>query len=57
VQGVPTRNVDELLKSLGMSGISSSEVSRIAQGLDKRVKASRTGRSRGITPMSGWTAN
>jgi len=39
VQGVSTRKVDELVKSLGMSGISSSEVSRITQGLDKRVKA------------------
>lgn len=38
VQGVSTRKVDELVKSLGMSGISSSEVSRIAAGLDKRVK-------------------
>lgn len=37
VLGVSTRKVDALVRSLGMEGISKSEVSRICQGLDEEV--------------------
>jgi len=39
VQGVSTRSVDELVKSMGMSGISKSQVSRLCEDIDVRVKA------------------
>lgn len=39
VQGVSTRRVDELVKALGMSGISKSQVSRLCEEIDGRVKA------------------
>lgn len=38
VIGVSTRKVDNLVCSLGMEGISKSEVSRICQGLDDEVR-------------------
>ena len=39
VQGVSTRSVDELVKAMGMSGISKSQVSRLCEEIDDRVKA------------------
>jgi len=39
VQGVSTRSVDELVKAMGMSGISKSQVSRLAAEIDERVHA------------------
>ena len=39
IQGVSTRSVDELVKALGMSGISKSQVSRLCEEIDDRVKA------------------
>ena len=39
VQGISTRSVDELVKAMGMTGISKSEVSRLCQEIDERVKA------------------
>ena len=39
VQGISTRSVDELVKTLGMSGISKSQVSRLCQEIDERVGA------------------
>lgn len=39
IQGISTRSVDELVKSLGMSGISKSQVSRLCEEIDGRVKA------------------
>lgn len=39
VQGVSTRRVDELVQALGMSGISKSQVSRLCEEIDERVKA------------------
>src|SRR5262244_3546453 len=39
IQGVSTRSVDELVKALGMSGISRSQVSRLCEEIDERVKA------------------
>ena len=42
VHGVSTRNVDDLVRALGVdSGISKSEVSRICAGLDEQVTAFR----------------
>ena len=39
VQGVSTRSVDELVKAMGMSGISKSQVSRLCAEIDERVSA------------------
>jgi transposase-like protein len=39
VQGISTRSVDDLVKALGMSGISKSQVSRLCGEIDDRVKA------------------
>jgi putative transposase len=39
VHGVSTRSVDDLVKALGMSGISKSQVSRLCEEIDERVKA------------------
>jgi len=39
VQGISTRSVDELVKALGMSGISKSQVSRLCGEIDERVGA------------------
>jgi transposase-like protein len=38
VQGVSTRSVDELVKALGMEGISKSQVSRLCAEIDERVQ-------------------
>ena len=42
VHGVSTRKVDDLVKALGLDGISKSEVSRICAELDPVVEAFRT---------------
>jgi transposase-like protein len=39
IQGISTRSVDDLVKALGMSGISKSQVSRLCEEIDGRVKA------------------
>lgn len=38
IQGISTRSVDDLVKAMGMSGISKSQVSRLCQEIDTRVK-------------------
>jgi transposase-like protein len=38
IQGISTRSVDELVKAMGMSGISKSQVSRLCEEIDERVK-------------------
>ncbi|MFZ1104323.1 MAG: IS256 family transposase [Hyphomicrobiaceae bacterium] len=38
VQGVSTRSVDDLVKAMGMTGISKSQVSRLCADIDERVK-------------------
>ena len=38
VQGVSTRSVDDLLKTLNISGISKSQVSRLCEEIDERVQ-------------------
>ena len=50
VHGVSTRKVDDLVKALGLDGISKSEVSRICAELDPVVEAFRTRRLTGEHP-------
>ena len=38
IQGISTRSVDDLVKALGMSGVSKSQVSRLCEDIDDRVK-------------------
>jgi len=38
IQGISTRSVDDLVKAMGMSGISKSQVSRLCEDIDVRVK-------------------
>jgi putative transposase len=38
VQGISTRSVDELVKAVGMAGISKSQVSRLCAEIDERVR-------------------
>jgi transposase-like protein len=38
IQGISTRSVDDLVKAMGMSGISKSQVSRLCEEIDQRVK-------------------
>jgi putative transposase len=39
VHGVSTRSVDDLVKAMGMTGISKSQVSRLCEEIDDKVKA------------------
>ena len=39
VQGISTRSVDDLVKAMGMEGISKSQVSRLCAEIDERVQA------------------
>ena len=39
IQGISTRSVDELVKAMGMTGISKSQVSRLCQEIDERGQA------------------
>ena len=39
IQGISTRSGDDLVKALGMSGISKSQVSRLCEEIDERVRA------------------
>src|ERR671938_1665136 len=41
VQGISTRRVDDLVKALGLDGISKSQVSRLCQALDAEVERFR----------------
>jgi transposase-like protein len=38
IQGISTRSVDDLVKAMGMSGISKSQVSRLCEEIDVKVK-------------------
>ena len=53
VQGVLTRSVDDLVKAMGMTGISKSQVSRLCEEIDERVQAFPIGRSRVIGRTCG----
>jgi transposase-like protein len=50
VEGVSTRRVDDLVKALGMEGISKSQVSRICEELDLEIGRSRTRALEGVYP-------
>src|SRR5476651_1900330 len=39
IKGISTRSVDDLVKAMGMSGVSKSQVSRLCEEIDERVKA------------------
>ena len=39
IQGISTRSVDELVKALGMTGVTRSQVSRLCAEIDERVQA------------------
>jgi len=39
IQGISTRSVDDLVKAMGMSGISKSQVSRLCEEIDDKVQA------------------
>jgi putative transposase len=39
IKGISTRSVDDLVQAMGMSGISKSQVSRLCEDIDVRVKA------------------
>src|SRR3954466_934164 len=39
IQGISTRSVDDLVKAMGMSGISKSQVSRLCEEIDVKIKA------------------
>jgi putative transposase len=39
IQGLSTRSVDDLVKAMGMGGISKSQVSRLCEEIDGKVKA------------------
>jgi len=39
VQGVSTRSVDDPVKAMGGTGVSTSQVSRLCEEIDERVKA------------------
>ena len=54
VKGISTRSVDDLVKALGMSGVSKSQVSRLCGELGERVgaflnRSEATGRTFGST--------
>ncbi len=55
IQGVSTRSVDDLVKAMGMTGISKSQVAGCAARSTARCRPSSTGRSRATGPISGST--
>ena len=50
VHGVSTRSVDDLVKAMGMSGISKSQVSRLCEEIDEKVKAFLSRPLEGVWP-------
>lgn len=53
VQGISTRSVDDLVKAMGMSGISKSQVSRLCEEIDGKVKAFLNRPLEGDWPSAG----
>lgn len=39
VQGISTRSVDDLVRAMGMSGVSKSQVSRLCEEIDGKLMA------------------
>ncbi len=56
VQGISTRSVDDLVKAMGMSGISKSQVSRLCEEIDGKVKAFLNRPIEGVWPYLWITA-
>ena len=54
MQGVSTRSVDELVKAMGMTGISKSQVSRLCEDIDGRVKTFLNRPLEGFWPYPGY---
>src|SRR6202034_391036 len=50
VQGVSTRSVDDLVRAMGATGVSKSQVSRLCEEIDARVKAFLDGPLEGDWP-------
>jgi hypothetical protein len=55
VHGVSTRKVDDLVRALGLEGISKSQVWRICKELDREVEAFRNRPIQASTPTCSWT--
>jgi putative transposase len=53
VQGISTRSVDDLVKAMGMTGISKSQVSRLCEEIDAKVRPFSNGRSKAIGRIFG----
>jgi putative transposase len=51
VQGISTRSVDDLVRAMGMEGVSKSQVSRLCAEIDERVQTSSAARSRATGPL------
>jgi transposase-like protein len=49
----PPRSVDDLVKAMGMTGISKSQVSRLCEEIDEKVTAFLTARSKATGPICG----
>ena len=58
IQGISTRSVDDLVKALGLEGISKSQVSRLCGEIDERVNAGglmpRTSKSAKLGASLQW---
>ena len=55
IHGVSTRSVDDLVKAMGATGVSKSQVSRLCEEIDERVKAFLDRPLEGDWPYAGWT--
>lgn len=55
IQGISTRSADELVKAMGMSGVSKSQVSRPCEEIDERVQAFLQRPIEGTGPICGST--
>ena len=57
VQGISTRSVDDLVRAMGMEGISRSQVARLCAEIDERVRdfLARPIEGDWPGPISGWT--
>ncbi len=56
IQGISTRSVDDLVKSLGMDGISKGQISQLCEELDKNVGASSSAQSKTTGSTYGSTS-
>jgi transposase-like protein len=55
VHGVSTRSVDDLVRAMGATGVSKSQVSRLCAEIDDKVKAFLDRPLEGACPLSGST--